>query len=108
MALLTRIFGNRKASVVATERFQKATAPVEDHPRQVRSQVYREASVVYESGYTRKGIVLDYSDRGVRLRFSTNEGLPRILTLNARSVGVQGRAEVVWQKGSEVGLKLLG
>ncbi|MFN3314312.1 MAG: hypothetical protein ACK46Q_12715 [Hyphomonas sp.] len=108
MALMTRIFGNRKASVVGTERFHKATMPVEDRPRQVRSQVYREASVVYESGYTRKGIVLDYSDRGVRLRFSTNEGLPRLLMLNARSVGVQGRAEVVWQKGSEVGLKLLG
>lgn len=108
MALMTRIFGNRKASVVGTDRFQKATAPVEDHPRPVRSMVYREASVVYESGYVRKGIVLDYSDRGVRLRFSTNEALPRLLTLNARAVGVQGMAEVVWQKGSEVGLKLLG
>lgn len=108
MAPISRIFGGRKANVVGTERFQKATAPVDDQPRPVRSMVYREASVTYESGYVRKGIVLDYSDRGVRLRFSTNESLPRLLTLNARSVGVYGMAEVVWQKGSEAGLKLLG
>lgn len=95
MAPLLRIFGKGKPGLVGSERFRKATAPVEDHPRPVRAMVYREASVTYESGYVRKGIVLDYSDTGVRLRFQTNEGLPRLVTLNARSVGVQGVAEVV-------------
>lgn len=60
-----------------------------------------------ESGYSRKGIVLDYSDTGLRIRFPTNESLPRFLRVSARSIGIEGRAQVVWQKGSEIGLKLI-
>ena len=61
-----------------------------------------------DSGYKRRGIVLDYTDTGVRLRFPTNEGMPEHVTVNARGVGVQGRARVVWQKGSEAGFQLVG
>lgn len=63
---------------------------------------------MFDSGYTRKGIVLDYSDHGVRLRFATNETLPRYVTLNARAVGLSGMAEVIWQKGPEAGLMVIG
>lgn len=108
MNFLMRIFAPKRAAPVEAARVEQVTAPTEARPRPARAMVYREASVVFESGYSRKGIVLDYSDRGVRLRFQTNEGLPKYLTLNARAVGLEGIAEVIWQKGSEAGLKILG
>jgi len=108
MARLTRIFGKGKPGIADTERFRKVTAPVVAQPRPVRAMAYREASVTAESGYVRRGIVLDYSDTGVRMRFQTNEGLSPRVKLNAFGVGVYGVAEVVWQHGSEAGLKLVG
>ncbi|MFN4184148.1 MAG: hypothetical protein ACK4M6_05130 [Hyphomonas sp.] len=109
MTLLTRIFGNRKTETVDPSRIVRATTSQtgEDFARPLRAQVYREATVTLESGYSRKGIVLDYTDTGLRIRFPTNETMPRILTVNARAVGISGRAQVVWQKDSEVGLKLI-
>lgn len=109
MTILTRIFGTRKTGTVDPSRIARATSPQknDDFARPVRAQVYREATILLESGYSRKGIVLDYSDTGLRIRFPTNEALPRFLTVSARAVGISGRAQVVWQKGSEVGLKLI-
>ncbi len=109
MRLLTRLFGNRKAETVKPSRIQHVSAPErgEEYARPVRAQVYREATITLESGYVRKGIVLDHSDTGLRMRFPTNETLPRFLTVNARAVGISGRAQIVWQKGSEIGLKLV-
>lgn len=109
MTILTRIFGSRKAGTVNPSRIEDVTADerAEDFARPVRAHVYREATIMMDSGYSRRGIVLDYSDTGLRIRFPTNEALPRFLTVNARSVGLAGRAQVIWQKGSEVGLKLV-
>lgn len=109
MTLLTRIFGNRKTGPVDPTRVARVAEAQtgEDYARPVRAQVYREATVIMESGYSRKGIVLDYTDQGLRIRFPTNETMPRFLTVNARTVGISGRAQVVWQNGSEVGLKLI-
>ncbi|PKP82083.1 MAG: hypothetical protein CVT79_07260 [Alphaproteobacteria bacterium HGW-Alphaproteobacteria-18] len=109
MTILERIFGSRKTGTVDPSRITRATTSQtgEDYARPVRAQVYREAIVTLDSGYSRKGIVLDYTDAGLRIRFPTNESLPRILTVNARAVGLSGRAQVVWQKGSEIGLKLI-
>ncbi len=109
MSFLNRLFGSRKTGTVDPSRIARATAAnkSEDFARPVRAQVYREATITLESGYSRKGIVLDYTDTGLRIRFPTNESLPRFLTVNARAVGLSGRAQVVWQQGSEVGLKLV-
>lgn len=107
--MLTRLFASRKTGKVALSRIEDVTSSRrnEDFARPLRAQVYREATVTLESGYARKGIVLDYSETGLRIRFPTNEAMPRLLTVNARSVGIAGRAQVIWQKGSEVGLKLI-
>ena len=51
---------------------------------------------------------MDYSDTGLRIRFPTNEILPPVVTLTARTVGMEGEADVVWQKNSEAGLRLRG
>lgn len=109
MTILTRIFGNRKAEAVNPSRIEHVTSSQvgEDFARPLRSHVYREATITLDSGYSRKGIVLDYTDTGLRIRFPTNESLPRTLNVNARSVGISGRAQIVWQKGPEIGLKLI-
>ncbi len=107
MAMLKRLFKSKKAEAPANDRVEQVVAPETDSPRPVRGMVYREAFVIYESGYRRKGVVLDHSNTGVRVRFPTNERLPMEVVLNAKAVGIEGRARVVWQEGSEVGLALV-
>lgn len=109
MSILARIFGARRTETVNPSRIERlaSTPSGKDFARPVRAQVYREAIITLESGYSRKGIVLDYTDSGMRIRFPTNESLPRFLNVNARSIGISGRAQVVWQKGPEIGLKLV-
>jgi hypothetical protein len=68
--------------------------------------VYREAYITYESGYRRRGVVMDFTDAGLRIRFPTNELLPSVVTVNARAVGLSGEADVIWQAGSDAGLRL--
>lgn len=106
MSLLPRLFGSRKSAPVGSARVDQVAAAVPDSARPVRTQVYREAYVTYESGYRRKGVVMDYTDTGLRIRFPTNERLPAIVTVNARSVGMEGEADIVWQKNTEAGLRL--
>lgn len=106
MSLSLRFFGSRKAAAVETARIDQVAASVPDSARPVRVAVYREAYVTYESGYRRKGVVMDFTDTGLRIRFPTNERLPATVMLNARSVGLEGNADVVWQKNSEAGLRL--
>jgi hypothetical protein len=102
------MFGSQKPPLApARDRIEHAVAPEHDTPRPLRGTVYREASVVYESGYTRKGIVLDFTAGGVRLRFPTNEILPSEVYVRAGAVNVKGPARVIWQEGSEVGLTLV-
>ncbi|MDX1291753.1 MAG: PilZ domain-containing protein [Hyphomonas sp.] len=108
MKLFNRLFKQAKPDSEAptAARVGQMVAPSKDRPRPVRASVYREANIIYESGYKRRGIVLDYSDNGVRLRFPTNEGMPEFVTLQAKGVGLNGPARVVWQKGSEAGFQL--
>ncbi|KCZ48404.1 hypothetical protein [Hyphomonas pacifica] len=109
MAIIDRLFGSRKSESRAptTERVEQMVATHVERPRPARAMVYREAYVTYNSGYKRRGIVLDHSDTGVRLRFPTNERLPATVTLNASAVGLEGQARVVWQEGSEAGFSLI-
>lgn len=109
MSILTRLFGNRKTETVTPSRIETVTSSrrSEDYARPLRAHVYREAIVTLDSGYSRKGIVLDYTDTGLRIRFPNNETMPRLVSVNARSIGISGRARIIWQKGSEVGLQLV-
>jgi len=108
--MFNNLFNSKKpaASAPAAERVERMVAPTREKPRPARASVYREANIIYDTGYKRRGIVLDHSDTGVRLRFPTNEGMPEFVTLNAVGVGIVGPARVVWQKGSEAGFQLVG
>ncbi len=106
MSILTKLFGAKKPTPVQPDRVDKVAGAEPDLARPVRSQVYREAFVMYESGYRRKGVVMDVTDTGLRIRFPTNERLPATVMLNARAVSLEGEADVVWQKNTEAGLRL--
>lgn len=105
MSLLSSLFGKKPAKV-ELKRLEKVVSAEPDSARPIRAITYREAYVVYESGYRRKGVVMDHADNGVRLRFPSNERLPPVVTLNARAIGLEGTADVVWQNNSEAGLRL--
>lgn len=108
MGLLGRLRGSskeREASI--TDLSEPAPVQQQQVTRSVRSMSYKEASVTYPSGYRRSGVVLDHSANGVRMRFPTNERLPEVIMLNAKCVGISGRARVVWQEQSEAGLQLV-
>ena len=109
MSLLNRVFGSRKTvdAAAGRDRIAHAVGPEHVTPRPLRGAAYREASVVYESGYTRKGIVLDFTSAGLRIRFPTNEILPPQVRVHARAVNIDGPARVIWQEGSEVGFELI-
>lgn len=118
MAMKPRLFGSKKKPTGPDPgRIQRTLAhssiPESELPksqnlaRPHRAMVYREITVTYSSGYRRSGIALDYSSAGVRVRFPTNESLPSEVFLNARSVGLEGPARVVWQENSEAGLALI-
>ncbi|MGA1342347.1 MAG: hypothetical protein ACO33A_04770 [Hyphomonas sp.] len=108
MSSLPPLFGFRKTVSIDKSRVQQVVAGAPERARAARTPVYREASVVFPSGYRRKGVVMDYSHTGVRIRFPTNEMLPACVSLDARLVGIAGDAVVVWQTNSEVGLRLRG
>lgn len=105
MSLLSALFGKKPAKVEPM-RLAKVVNAEPDSARPIRAITYREAYIVYESGYRRKGVVMDHADNGVRLRFPTNERLPSTVMLHARAIGLEGPADVVWQKNSEAGLRL--
>lgn len=54
-----------------------------------------------------KGIALDFTSAGLRIRFPTNEILPRTVHVNAGAVNIRGPARVIWQEGSEGGFELI-
>jgi hypothetical protein len=109
MSMKPRLFGTKKPDGPDPGRIQRtlqnsvtAIASRTDHQnmtRAERAKVYREAAVAYDSGYRRKGIVLDYTSKGVRLRFPTNESLPpRFISMLAPSAlrdlpGSSGKAD---------------
>lgn len=106
MSILSNLFGTKKPISVESGRVDDVAAAEPDLARPVRAAVYREAYVTYESGYRRKGVVMDFTENGLRIRFPTNERLPEVVTIHARSVGIEGEADVVWQKNTEAGLRL--
>ena len=93
-------------AMLSAERIAQMTKKA-NNVRQPRQSVYREARVVYGTGYSRPGVVMDYSDGGLRMRFPTTESLPTLVHVKAPSVGIDGPARVVWHRGMEFGFSII-
>ena len=81
--------------------------PVE-HRRAPREGTYKVVTVTYPTGYTRKGIAVDLSATGVRVRFSQRGELPPRVEIKIDGRSGARAADVVWQETHDAGLKFVG
>lgn len=76
-------------------------------PRSDREASYKEASVTFPTGYVLRGVVMDYSRTGVRLRFQNYEHFPENVWLKVHALKLSCQAEVAWQDNVDVGLQFV-
>lgn len=76
-------------------------------PRSERVNSYKEAHVSTDAGYSVRGIVVDHSDSGLRIRFQAYETLPDYVNINVPGLRIRGTARVVWRDHTEFGLQML-
>lgn len=104
MPLLDRLFSRKSGPGPET---QADPAPPE-HRWADRTGTYKIATLVYPSGYTRKGVVIDMSASGARVRFSQRASLPETVTLKIEGVPGARQAQIVWQEAMDAGLRFRG
>lgn len=76
-------------------------------PRAERENSYKEALITTGTGYKVRGIVIDYSEGGVRMRFKTIETLPDVVDISIPAFDIHTRARVAWQDTIDFGLEYI-
>lgn len=76
-------------------------------PRTERVNSYKEIHVTTSTGYKTRGIVIDHSPSGLRVRFQSMEALTDIIFITVSDLGIRGKARVVWQDATDFGFELL-
>ena len=76
-------------------------------PRPSRESAYKEATITFPSGYKCRGIVLDHSDTGVRMRFQTIEPLPEYVQLDVPALRIHTQSRVAWRDTIDFGLEFV-
>lgn len=89
------------------ERTLKEQQRIQNRRRAKRDTTYAQCSLTSDHGYTISGIIIDLSDTGARVRFRHHYRLNRFVTVKAGRLRLKRRAEVVWQFGSDAGLKFV-
>lgn len=74
-------------------------------PRSERENAYKEAKITFPTGYTCRGIVIDMSDGGVRMRFMNIEHLPEYVDLHIPSMNLRSKVRVAWHDAIDYGLE---
>ena len=76
--------------------------------RAERSDVYADAVAISNSGrYLKKGIALDLSAEGTRLRFENGDSLLDGMVVNIARYGIKRRARMRWRTRTDVGIEFL-
>jgi len=104
VSILAKILGRSSEANVDVE--EAPQEPV-DHRGNDRSGAYKVVTVTYPSGYVRKGIVVDLSPSGARLRFSQRGELPDDVELRIEGLSGIRRGQVVWQETHDAGVKFV-
>ena len=102
--ILRKLFARGEASGPVVEADAGADVTPEEHRRASRDGTYKVATVTYPSGYVRKGVVVDRSETGVRVRFHTRGELPDHVHIAVEGIGGRKYARVAWQDVHEAGL----
>ena len=76
-------------------------------PRQERISSYKEVHITTDSGYQVRGIVIDHSETGLRIRFQSYETLPEIIKLKVPALSINGMGRIVWQDQSDFGVQMI-
>ena len=76
-----------------------------EHRKTDRDGTFKVVSVTYPSGYVRRGMVVDRSETGVRVRFHSRGELPEHVTLTIEAMAGHHSARVVWQDTHDAGLE---
>ncbi|MEM0987091.1 MAG: PilZ domain-containing protein [Pseudomonadota bacterium] len=70
-----------------------------------RSAAYKPCTVIYPSGFKRRGVVMDMSNRGVRIRFTERAGLPDNVRVMVDGFREPRNATVAWHDHIDAGLR---
>ncbi|MEM9841364.1 MAG: PilZ domain-containing protein [Pseudomonadota bacterium] len=76
--------------------------------RSNRRDVYADAVAISNSGrFLKKGIALDLSSDGTRLRFENGDSLLDGMTVNIARYGIKRRARMCWRTRTDVGVEFI-
>lgn len=103
MSILAKLLGKRAP---VDEAPAEPETPPENRNTE-RPATYKVVTVTYPTGYVRKGIVVDISQTGARLRFSQRGGLPERVKLRIEGKPGAFEADVVWQEDSDAGVRFV-
>ncbi len=70
-----------------------------------RKNTYAVVTVVYESGYKRKGVIVNHSGQGAKVRFMSNEDMPSRVAVRMPNQAGDQWADVVWRDFCDAGLR---
>ncbi len=85
----------------------QAPAKTPQKRRAGRDDTYVECLVSTGGHHTERGVIVDISETGARVRFSHRSTLPSTVRIKALRLQLDRPAKVVWQDFNEVGLKFL-
>lgn len=76
--------------------------------RSERKDVYADAVAISNNGrFLKKGIVLDLSSDGSRLRFENGDSLIDGMVVNIARYGIKRRARMRWRTRTDIGVEFL-
>ena len=76
--------------------------------RAERSDVYADVVATSNAGrYLKKGIALDLSPTGTRLRFENGDSLLDGMVINISRYGIKRKARMCWRTRTDVGIEFL-
>ena len=104
VSLMSKLLGRKSAVEAEVEDVESEEAV--EHRRAERTGTFRVVSVSYPSGYERRGVVVDMSQTGLRVRFSQRGEIPDYVFLKIEGKAGVHRARTVWQETYEAGFKL--
>ena len=78
--------------------------------RRAARRVSTYADIVAVSGngaYRKRGIMLDLSEHGARVRFENGDSLLEDMTLSAARYGIKRKVEMRWRTRTDVGIRFI-
>ncbi|MEM7768442.1 MAG: PilZ domain-containing protein [Pseudomonadota bacterium] len=103
-SLIKTIFSEPASRTVAVAK-ASAEEKAERKRRWQRQEAYKPCTVIYPSGFKRRGVVMDMSQRGVRIRFTERAGLPERVQVMVDGFSEPRNATVAWHDSIDAGLR---